>query len=122
MPIKGLDPRYPTTGRKRPVVFYLLLILAMICIVGVSDPALAQTSTVDAIRQEMIASGAKTIRTKTTLFGRPKIYGYTDTHVRIVVIDPKSGRITRDKTILIPDSGVQDTPDGTGLSLTGSLD
>ncbi|WP_299351600.1 hypothetical protein [uncultured Shimia sp.] len=103
-------------------MFQRVLIILCLAVSLLPIRALAETTTVAAMQQEMIDDGAIWIRLKKTLFGRDKVYGYTDTHVRIVVIDPKSGRIVKDKTIPIPDPNDLNTPDGTGLSVSGATD
>ena len=82
----------------------------------------AADAAAEKIIAEMTAQGFPQIQVSKTLFGRTKIQGLNADFVHLVILDPKTGRVLKDKTIARSDTGSGSTPDGTGLSVDGNPD
>lgn len=96
-----------------------LLIVAFVSVAGAGHAADTATEKIIA---EMAAQGFSEIQVSKTLFGRTKIRGLNADFVHLVILDPQTGRVLKDKTIARSDTGSTNTPDGTGLSVDGNPD
>ncbi|MEP3631903.1 MAG: hypothetical protein ABJQ23_04540 [Shimia thalassica] len=94
----------------------LIQILVVITFVGAASPAFAQGSAKDRIIGEMQAAGYSEIKVDRTLFGRTRIIGRTSDRARVVILNPKTGKIFEDNTGPIGPPPTENTPDGTGLA------
>lgn len=102
----------------RPAL-HTVLIVAFACFAGAGHAADASAEKVIA---EMTAQGVSEIQVSKTFLGRTKIRGLNADFVYLVILDPKTGKVVKDKTIARSDAGPGNTPDGTGLSVDGNLD
>lgn len=87
-----------------------------------SDMACAEATATEKIVAEMAAQGLSDIRVRRTFIGRTKILGLSEDQVRLVILDPTTGHVFKDR--IGPRSALEqkNTPDGTGTSVDGNPD
>ena len=94
--------------------------LMFVGFVSVAGTGQAEDAVTQKVIAEMAAQGFSQVQVSKTLFGRTKIRGLNADFVHLVILDPKTGKILKDKTIARSDTGSGNTPDGTGLSVDGN--